>query len=257
MSKFAKEQIARQFSRAAGTYDIAAQLQNKMANQLISNIPDSLNGKLVDLGCGTGWALAQIEELKQFSLTAIDIAPGMIEVAKSRVTDATFVCCDLEETGLPDNQADVVFSNAAIQWCDSLSAFREMKRICKPSGLIVCSTFGPATLGEIRTAWNESGDDFDRVHRLESSEAIETTLKDLGFKEFKIETELKAIPFDSVEKLLKSIKQIGATNASATRPTGLMGPKRYRKFWGVLESRLERDGHLELTFECIFVKASL
>ena len=94
--KLAKQQIARQFSRAAGTYDLAAQLQNEMASQLIDAIPADLKGTLVELGCGTGWALEQIAMLDRFELTAVDIAPGMIEVAQQRVPSATFHCCDLE-----------------------------------------------------------------------------------------------------------------------------------------------------------------
>lgn len=253
--KLAKDQIARQFSRAASTYDLAAQLQNEMATRLIEAIPNKTTGTLVDLGCGTGWALNQFAQMNRYQLTAIDLAPGMIEIAQSRVPTATFHCCDLEETPLPDDAADIVFSNAAIQWCDAAGAICEMNRICKSRGSIVCSTFGPKTLTEIRSAWKSSDDASDRVHYFDSAELVKSTMLELGLENVLVETVDRVLSFNSVDALLQNIKQLGATNASTTRQTGLLGTKRYRQFRQVFERRLEIDGNLNLTFECVFASA--
>ena len=227
-----------------------------MAEKLISRIPDDARGELVDLGCGTGWPLAQIANLSRFNLTALDIASSMIDVAKSRIPNATFICRDLEETGLPDNHADVVFSNAAIQWCDTFAAIKEIKRISKTTGLVLCSTFGPQTLCEVKSAWQESGDQFNRVHPFESGEKLRSAMAELGLKNVRVDSELQILKFNSVRDLLHSIKRLGATNASANRPTGLLGTNQYRKFCSVLEERLAREGDLKLTFECIFASAT-
>ena len=121
--KLAKDQIAQQFGRAAETYDDASQLQIEMADRLIERLPADASGQLVDLGCGTGWALDQISQLKRFQLTGVDIARQMIAIAQARVSPAEFICADLENTPLSDACADVVFSNAALQWCESPKAF--------------------------------------------------------------------------------------------------------------------------------------
>ena len=253
--KLVKDQIACQFSRAASTYDFAAQLQNEMAERLFDALPAAASGRLVDLGCGTGWALDKLAQTKRFELTAIDIASGMIKVARERVPTADFHCCDLEETPLDDNVADIVFSNAAVQWCDLDGAIKEMRRICKPQGSLVFSTFGPGTLNEIRTAWQSVGDQTDRVHEFESCSSVESTMKQACFEQVVVASVERKLTFDSVDALLKNIKQLGATNASASRQTGLMGTKRYQTFRDVFQRRLARNGHLELTFECIFVVA--
>lgn len=266
MTKFAKAQIARQFSRAAGTYDFVSQLQNEMAMRLIKQIPTDARGELVDLGCGTGWALEQLErslhiddngnDTNRIGLTGIDLAPGMLEVARNRVKTAQFYCRDLEATGIESNFADVVFSNAAIQWCDTKAAFAEMKRIGKPGSAILCSSFGPQTLHEIKSSWRQTGDTIERVHEFESSEMINSKLIDLGFKNVKVESGLREFNFETVRELLLSIKQLGATNASANRPTGLLGTKRYREFCQALENGRSEAGHLTITFECIFLSAN-
>lgn len=255
--KLAKQQIARQFSRAAGTYDRAAQLQNEMSKQLIDAIPAELNGAAVDLGCGTGWALEKIATLDRFELTAVDIAPGMIEVARQRVPSASFHCCDLEETPLPDHWADLVFTSSSIQWCNTNAALQEIKRICKPGGYLLGSTFGPGTFAELRSAWQTAGDQQSRVHDFDSCETIESLMQQQGFKNIVLRSEDHRVEFNTVDDLLQSIKQIGATNASATRQPGLLGTQRYREFRSVLQQRLEQDGKLSLAFESIFISAQL
>ena len=255
--RLAKQQIARQFSRAAGTYDLAARLQNQIAAQLIETIPSGLGGELVDLGCGTGWALEKLASLSRFKLTAVDIAPGMIEVAQTRVPDASFHCCDLEATPLPDQWADVVFSSSAIQWCDTSAALKEIKRIGKPGGHLVGSTFGPGTFAQLRSAWQSAGDQQQRVHEFDSLTTIQAIMSQQGFREVVLRSQEHRLEFDSIDDLLKSIKQIGATNASATRQPGLLGTKRYRDFRSVLEQRLIREGKLSLAFESILMSARI
>lgn len=250
--KLAKDQVARQFSRAAQTYDRAAQLQNEMAQRLLDQIPADLSGQAVDLGCGTGWSLQQIANLKRFELTAIDLAPGMIEVAKNRVPTADFHCADMESTPLENDFADLVYSNAAIQWCELESAMIEFARICRPGGLVLFSTFGPDTLKEIRSAWQAVETRAERVHEFESARSVESAIGKRGLQSVDVHSLHRELNFDSVDELLASIKQLGATNASSTRQTGLLGTGRYREFRSILERQLVDEGCLKLTFECIF-----
>jgi len=253
--KLAKDQIARQFSRAATTYDTAARLQNEMAKILINAIPEHATGKLVDLGCGTGWPLRQLANSGKYEITAIDIADGMIDMARQKVPQINFICCDLESTPLPNAFANVVFSNAAIQWCNTAKALAEINRIAKPNANLLLSTFGPSTFIEIRKAWREIGDSSDRIHNFENPQSIEQHLKDLNFEEITIKRESRQLIYHSVDDLLRSIRNLGATNASSNRQSGLLGKERYRQFKSVFETRLAQSNQLELTFDCIFVFA--
>jgi malonyl-CoA O-methyltransferase len=217
-----KRQIAHQFSRAASTYDDVSPLQREMAERLMESVSPETSGTLVDLGCGTGWALEQFASRKKFKLIGVDFAPAMIETAKDRVESAQFHCCDLETTPLEDSSADLVFSNAAIQWCDTATAIGEMYRICKPNGLLRLSTFCPGTLREIQSAWQESGDPINRVHEFESATQLETILSESGFRNISFHVDESVQKFSSVEALLASIKQLGATNALRSRTEGIL-----------------------------------
>ncbi len=256
-----KTQIARQFSRAATTYDDVSQLQIEMAERLIDRLKvySLANSKtpanLVDLGCGTGWAMEQIAKLDPpIVLTGIDIAQGMIDVAAKRTPTASFICCDLEQTPIEDDSVDFVFSNAAIQWCEPDSAFDEIKRILRPDGRLIASTFGPSTLKEWREALVAIGSQ-PRVHEFETPESLSASLAKNGFSEIAIETDIRHFHFNCVDSMFQSIKKLGATNASTNRPAGMLGRELYRNLRAIFESQLAADGSLSLTFDCVFISA--
>ena len=57
------------------------------------------------------------------------------------------VCADLRALPLADNSGDVLFSNLCLQWVEDLpAAFAGFRRVLKPDGLLLVSTFGPQTL---------------------------------------------------------------------------------------------------------------
>ncbi len=253
-----KKQIARQFSRAAATYDEVAQIQSLMAQRLIEQIPAQATGTLVDLGCGTGQALAHIADKTELNLIGVDLAAGMIEQATQRLKSdprTLLLVRDLMETGLLTNSADWVFSNAAIQWSDPLIAFAEMKRILKPGGQLLVSTFGPQTLHQWKTAWLAIDDPFPRVHHFYSDVELAAHLEAVGFQPFDVRSQCETSRFGSVDEMFASIKQLGATNASCQRAPGLLGRAKYQRLRDYFERVLLEQGHLPLTFECLFVSA--
>lgn len=249
----AKKQIAHQFSRAAATYDGASELQVEMSDQLIRRIPTDASGVLVDVGCGTGLALEQISRCAQFQLIGLDIAEKMIEAARTRVPTAAFYCADLESMPLEDECADIIFSNAALQWCDLNKAFGEIHRVLRPKGTVFASTFGPATLHQWRSAWESATDETARVHTFDSAATIEQILRMNQFAQIEVDSIHRDLEYDSVDKMFQNIKQLGATNAATDRPTGLLGRRRYERVIEFLESTRGADGKLHLTFECIFL----
>ena len=57
----------------------------------------------------------------------------------------------------PARSVDLVFCSLMLQWCEPLdAAFGEVRRVLKPGGFFAFSTFGPATLSELRSAWAQA-----------------------------------------------------------------------------------------------------
>ena len=97
-----KEKLKRRFSRNARQYDKYAKVQKNMGDILIEKIKSTKTQykNILEIGCGTGYVTKLLcEHFKTLNITAIDIAPGMISHAKSKISDTRvgFICGDVEE----------------------------------------------------------------------------------------------------------------------------------------------------------------
>jgi trans-aconitate 2-methyltransferase len=84
------------------------------ALDLITRIPHAAPRRVVDLGCGAGNALpALAARFPQAEITGVDGSPAML--AKAAGTGFRTELADIARWS-PAAQADVIFSNAALQW---------------------------------------------------------------------------------------------------------------------------------------------
>ena len=117
-----KDQVAKSFSDAADDYDQYARIQHKLAHELLSLCPQQDKTSILDLGCGTGYCLPQLNKLYPGAhLTGGDLAPGMLQHAKQYYPDYEYQISDAENLPFEDNQFDLIFSSLAVQWCDDFS----------------------------------------------------------------------------------------------------------------------------------------
>ena len=119
-----KEKLKRRFSRNANQYDKYAKVQKKMGDVLIEKIKSTKcrYKNILEIGCGTGYVTTALFELfKDSNITAVDIAPGMINHVKSKLLDkrVEFICADAEEMDF-DKKYDLIISNATFQWFNNL-----------------------------------------------------------------------------------------------------------------------------------------
>ncbi|MFC6669643.1 methyltransferase domain-containing protein [Marinobacterium aestuariivivens] len=134
-----KHRIAESFSRAAVSYDDAAELQRQVGHRLLELIPPSEPGTLLDLGSGTGYFTPLLRSrFPGSTLISLDLAHGMLEYARRhRPGEGTaWVCGDAEQLPLASGSLDLVFSSLAIQWCEQPDRlFAEIARVLRPGAL--------------------------------------------------------------------------------------------------------------------------
>jgi malonyl-CoA O-methyltransferase len=170
----------------------------------------------VDLGCGTGFLINEI--LKQKSGTpeqiiALDIAAPMLQTIRNKLKNShsvTYLCADAEFLPLKSQSIDLVISSLAFQWCGNLEkAFSDVKRILKPEGRFVFTTFGTSTLYELKRAWQEV-DDYSHVNTFYSAAQLADFLNQAGFQQVELETRSYISTYESVWELMSELKQLGA-----------------------------------------------
>lgn len=252
-----KQQVRASFGRAAATYDEATELQREMGNRMLERL-DLVRMQpqvILDVGCGTGVVTAELaRRYKKAHVLALDLAEPMLKKARERkpwFRHMDFICGDADALPLADGCVDMIFSNAAVQWCENLQAtLQEFLRVLKPGGLLMFTTFGPNTLTEMRQSW-EAVDGYSHVNRfLDMHDVGDMTLK-AGFAEPVIDVEHFTLTYDQVGGVMRDLKLMGAHNVTQGRPRGLMGKTRLRAMQAAYEE-FRRDGKLPATWEVVY-----
>src|SRR4051812_47640000 len=93
---------------------------------------------LLDVGCGPGTITNDLAALVS-RVTAIEVSDAVIGLARDAVdrSNVEFVVADVHELGFDDAAFDVVHAHQVLQHvADPVAALREMRRVCKPGGLV-------------------------------------------------------------------------------------------------------------------------
>lgn len=222
--------IARSFGAAADHYDQHARLQRDVADTLGTLLPTELApATCIDLGCGTGYCSALLQErFPESTLVSLDLSLPMLEQTRARALDAALLCADACHLPLRDNCAALIFSSLAIQWAtDPQALFAELARVLEPGGTALLSSFGPATLQELRLAW-AAVDEHQHVNRFVPLPLLQTAAQEAGLQ-CRIERELRYEYHDSLATLSRALKAIGAQQLNGVRRSGLTTPRSFRR----------------------------
>jgi trans-aconitate 2-methyltransferase len=107
-------------------------------HDLVARVPAERVNTIIDLGCGPGTSTAVLaERWPDASIVGLDNSAEMLEHARSRYPRQTWVHGDISEWAATANdQYDLVFSNAALQWIgDHASLYRALFARVAPDGM--------------------------------------------------------------------------------------------------------------------------
>ncbi len=269
---FDHRQVRRAFSRAAGGYDRAAALQREVGARLsetLDFLDDRMPEVVVDVGCGPGhWSAAMQKRWPRAQVIALDLALPMLRQARAQFGDGGWrprllggarrpdpVCADARALPLRDGSVDVLFSNLCLQWVEDLPAvFAGFRRVLKPGGLLLVSTFGPDTLFELRGAFAQA-DAAPHVSLFPSIAQFGDALMAAGFKNPVLDRDEFVLGHPDLGSLMRELRTLGATNAMSERRRSLTGRARFARAAEAYEALRAADGHLPATWEVIYAHA--
>lgn len=98
---------------------------------------------LLDVGSGPGTITADLTtRLAPGRVTAVKATASALDLTRSEInhhglTNVNFVVGDVHALDFPDNNFDIVHAHQVLQYVgDPVQALREMKRVCKPEGIV-------------------------------------------------------------------------------------------------------------------------
>jgi malonyl-CoA O-methyltransferase len=271
---FDARQVRRAFSRSAASYDAAAQLQHGVEARLLESL-DYLDDpalqrappqRVLDLGCGTGRAsIAMQKRWPKAEVLSLDLALPMLQQARATATPGGWlsnpfarkpaqVCADARALPLAEASVDVLFSNLCVQWVEDLDALLAgFRRVLKPHGLLLVSTFGPETLWELRQAFAQA-DAAPHVSPFADIAGVGDALVRAGFRQPVLDREEQTTHYPGLLALMRELRAIGATNALSARRHTLTGRARFAQAARAYETHRDAQG-LPATWETITAMA--
>lgn len=258
-SPFALSPVAvrRAFARAAARFDEHAVLHREVADRLDERLAymQLRPAVAIDLGAGTGYAGRLLERrYRRADILLVDIVPGMLGVAQRRrrwFARSRPVCADAARLPLADESVDLVLSNLAFPFCAPLDpVIAECRRVLRTGGLMLFSTFGPATLQELRAAWARVDADAHVNVFLDMHDVGDALIRG-GFASPVMDRENIVLTYRTLEALVRDLRGTGMRNSLAARPRTLRGRRRLAALREAYES-LRRDDVLPATFEIVF-----
>lgn len=258
---FDRRQLRRAFGRAAPNYAAVAALQREVEARLLEQLDyldDRQPARILDLGSGPGRAAGAMKKRwPRAEVIALDAAlPMLREVPKHTRfwRPVRRVCADVTQLPLADQSADLLFSSLCLQWVEDLPAvLSEFRRVLRPDGLLLFSTFGPDTLVELREAYEGAGE-VPPLSPFAAIQQVGDAMLAAGFKDPVLDRDRYTLTYPDVRALMRELRAIGAGDARHDRPRGLGGRRRLEQVTGAYEG-LRRDGVLPSTWEVITAQA--
>lgn len=146
-----KETIKEFFNKFAPDWDNEPIADIEIINTILDNAEVKENDDVLDIGCGTGVMFPYYLERNVNSITAVDLSPEMVKIAKSKFPQAEIICDDAENINF-DRQFDVVM------------IYNAFPHFPTPEKLIENLSKALKTNGRISIAHGMSKKELDEIH---------------------------------------------------------------------------------------------
>lgn len=252
-----KKAVSNSFSKAAKHYDQFAQLQRDIGENLISQINNQHNSKILDLGCGTGYFTEKLHKHYPMSqITGFDLSQAMLQqVTNKGLQSVNVTQGDIDYLPFIRPSFDLIFSNLVLQWSENLTrCLLQLKEALHDGGKLYFSTLLNGSLNELTQAWKQV-DNHPHTNDFVSYQTLQKQIHSIGFSHIFIETETRVLRYDTLIDLMRALKGIGANHVHGRQGTKVSGRKVLKLLEQGYQPYINKEGKFTLTYQVCYVEA--
>ncbi len=247
------------FSSAAPTYDRHAHVQREAADHLFELIEDITPSTILEVGCGTGLLTRRIAaRWPEAPLTAVDIAPGMIEAAQRSMPDAKgmrWVVSDFRSFSRQD-RFGLVVSNCALHWMQPIaSAIVRAAGLLEVGGHFAASLMLEGTLSELHAARHEAAPDKAALHGMPELNEVTTACAAAGLAIVRQDITEHVHTSPTVDELVRALREQGLTSGSLGRGKALLTRGELARLKHIYAQRFGVTGGVRVSYRIGYVVA--
>ena len=131
-----KETIRDFFNNFAPQWDYEPIAEKEIIDTVLDNGDIKENVDILDVACGTGVLFPYYLERKVKSITAVDISPEMVKIAKSKFPQADVICGDAENFTFPHQFDAIMIYNAFPHFPEPEKVIENLSKHLKSGGKI-------------------------------------------------------------------------------------------------------------------------
>ena len=154
---------------------------------------------ILEIGCGDAslWRENRERIPENIKIVLSDLSDGMMRDVKRSIGKKDerfrFDVMDAHQIHMPDASVDLLIANHVLFYCEDLQqVFREIKRVLKPDGIFICSTYSGSHMKEISELVKEFDDRivlsadrlYERFGKENGKELLQKEFKDIVWVQY-------------------------------------------------------------------------
>lgn len=242
------------FDHIADSYEQHAALEREVCARLLEKTEFCRRPpeRILDLGCGTGFAAVRLKQsFRKAQVIGMDTSTAMLNCLRRRsslLRPLKAVCGEIGELPFASRSVDLLVSSLSSYWCpDPAAMFSEFRRVLRPDGMLLFSTFGPGMMKELKAAWASADTSVELPHFPDILE-IGDALVAAGFREPVMDMEVITLSYPDLGALLRELEATGTSLL-------VRGWEKRHGAEGDLEHAYKaylREGKYPLSFEIVY-----
>lgn len=131
-----KQDVIQFFDKMAAGWDADMIRSDRIISTILDNAEVTAGNSVLDVACGTGVLFPDYVNRGITDITAIDISPEMVKIAREKFPQVQVLCGDVEQTVFPRKFDRIMVYNAFPHFPDPENLIRVLSGLLNPGGTL-------------------------------------------------------------------------------------------------------------------------